>query len=130
MTKEREKKEVLVVDDDPHHLYTLKRIFKDESFELITAESGEECLKKMDEGFEGVILMDIMMPEMDGWGTIREIVENYDMENIVIVMLTAKDSPEENRADLQKYVVDYVRKPFTGEDLKRTIKKYQKFLEV
>ncbi len=130
MSEEKKRKNVLVVDDDPHLLYTLERIFEDEDFELITAENGEECLKEIDDGFEGIILMDIMMPEMDGWETIRKIVQNYDMDNIVIVMLTAKDSPEEKRADLQKYVVDYINKPFTTEGLKKRIEEYYNFLEV
>lgn len=127
--KEEKKKKVLVVDDDPHLLYTLERLFEDEEFELITAENGEEGLEKMDDDFEGVILMDIMMPEMDGWETIRNIVEKYDMSNVIIAMLTAKDSPEKERIDLQKHVVDYIRKPFTSDELKEKIRGYYKILE-
>ncbi len=122
-----DKKKVMVVDDDPHLLYTVERILGDE-FELITAESGKECLKKLSDDFEGIIFMDVMMPEMDGWETVEKIAEKHEMDNVVIAMLTAKDSPEEAREVLQKYVVDYVRKPFTEEELKDKIEEYQRYM--
>lgn len=120
-------KKVMIVDDDPHILYTIERLLGDE-VELITAESGKECLEKLKDDFEGVIFMDVMMPEMDGWETVKKIAERYDMDNVVIAMLTAKDSPGEGREVLQKYVVDYVRKPFTEDELKDKIEEYQKYM--
>lgn len=122
------KKKVMIVDDDPHILYTIERLLGDE-VELITAESGKECLERLNDTFEGVIFMDVMMPEMDGWETVEKIAERYDMDNVVISMLTAKDSPGEGREILQKYVVDYVRKPFTEEELKDKIEEYQKYMD-
>ncbi len=121
-------KKVMIVDDDPHILYTIERLLGDE-VELITAESGKECLERLKDDFEGVIFMDVMMPEMDGWETVEKITERYDMENVVIAMLTAKETPEEGREILQKYVVDYVRKPFTEEELKDKIEEYQKYMD-
>ncbi len=122
-------RKIMIVDDDPHLLYTLERILEDEDLEVITVESGKECLDTLDEGFEGIILMDVMMPDMDGWETVRGIADRFDMQNIVISMLTAKDSPAENRKDLQKYVIDYIRKPVTSEEIKEKISEYWKYME-
>lgn len=125
-----ENKKLMVVDDDPAILFTVETLFEDEDdIEVISVESGPECLERMEEGFEGVVLMDIMMPDMDGWETVKVIAERYDMENVVISMLTAKSSPGEERRNLQKYVVDYIRKPFTPEELKSKVKEYKEYLD-
>ena len=53
----------------------LKSVLEHENYEVITVESGSECLKRLEDGFEGIIFMDILMPVMDGWDTIKEIVD-------------------------------------------------------
>ncbi len=122
-------KKMIIVDDDPHLLYTFKRIFEDDDMEVMTAESGKECLEILDDSFEGIILMDIMMPEMDGWETVRAIAERYDMKNVIISMLTAKESPDKRREELQRYVVDYIRKPVTSEEIKEKISEYWNYIK-
>jgi len=58
-----------------------------------------------------------MMPGMDGWDTIRSILDNSLEQGIAIVMLTAKNAPDAKMIGLQEYVVDYITKPFDNEDL-------------
>lgn len=106
-------KKLMIVDDDPDILITLRSIFEREGFEVFTVDSGMDCIKELERGFKGVILMDIMMPFMDGWDTIREIIRGGFTEDVVISILTAKGTPDhEKMRGLESYVYDYIAKPF------------------
>lgn len=108
---------LMVVDDDEDILFTVQSLLKKSSFPVYSAHSGQECLKILDQGFKGVILMDIMMPEMDGWQTIQEIVNRNQMQDLIISMFTAKDVPDISLDHLKEYVFDYITKPFEPEKL-------------
>ncbi|MEJ2628540.1 MAG: response regulator [bacterium] len=122
-------KEVMIVDDDLTVLKTCKKIIIRNNLMVRTAESGQACLQELEKGFKGIILMDIIMPEMDGWDTINEIVKRGYIKNVIILMLTGKDQPGEKMDNLKEYVLDYIRKPFDSEDLIKLIKKYLSYLE-
>lgn len=108
---------VMVVDDDQAVLYTVEAILKSEGFDVHPVSSGSDCLSRLSEGFRGLILMDIMMPEMDGWDTIREVVNRDLMEGNVICVLTAVGDPGPKMEHLKEYVMDFVRKPFEMKEL-------------
>jgi len=59
------------VDDDPDILLSIRKIFKEQGYEVFTVNSGLDCIKELEHGFKGVILMDTIMPFMDGWYTIE-----------------------------------------------------------
>lgn len=123
------KKQVLVVDDDISILIAVRELLHDRGYEVITAESGSECLAELKLGFQGVVLMDVMMPNMDGWETIKSIVEQGLMDNIVISMLTAKDVPDEPMDEVKEYIVDYITKPFEPDQFIQTIDNFFSYLE-
>jgi len=111
-------KKLMIVDDDPDILITLRSIFEREGFEVFTVDTGMDCIKELERGFKGVILMDIMMPFMDGWDTIREIIKKGFTEDVVISILTAKGTPDhEKMRGLESYIYDYIAKPFNVRDL-------------
>lgn len=110
-------KNVMVVDDDRSIGETVRIILEDQGYSVSVVGSGRECIDMLLAGFSGMVLMDVMMPEMGGWDTISEIVERGLAENIMIVMLTAMHDPSPQLERLTKYVVDYVRKPFTEKEL-------------
>jgi len=118
------KRKLMVVDDDPFVLITMRQLFEPEGFEVYTVTSGAECLDELARGFKGVILMDVMMPHMDGWTTIREIVSKGYHEGNVISMLTAREEYDPNAEDLKKYIKDYLIKPFDLKPLISTVKNY------
>ena len=122
-------RKVMIVDDDPSILITIKTILESEDIDIVTADSGQACLDTLAEGFRGVILMDIMMPHMDGWDTIRAMVDQDYLEGNVIFMLTAKDAPDSKMEGLEQYVIDYVTKPFEPEKLISTVNEYLSYLE-
>ena len=115
---------VMIVDDDPSIVYTVVEILEPEGFEVVTASGGEECLGEMEKGFQGMILMDIMMPEMNGWETIRQIVDRGYLDGTIISMLTARDIEDEKEESLAPYVTNYIMKPFDPDELVATIREY------
>jgi DNA-binding response OmpR family regulator len=111
-------KKLMVVDDDPDILITIRNIFEREGYEVYTVDSGMDCIKELEHGFKGVILMDIMMPFMDGWDTIKEIVEKGFAKEVKISIVTAKGTPDhEKMKGLESYVLDYIAKPFNVQEL-------------
>ena len=68
------KKSLMIVDDEETILYAVKRLFTPEGYEVVTAIGGQQCIEELVKGFKGVMLIDILMPKMDGWDTIKEIV--------------------------------------------------------
>jgi len=106
-------KKIMIVDDDPDILISIRKIFEREGYEVFTVDSGMDCIKELERGFSGIVLMDIMMPFMDGWDTIEEIKNKGLTKNVVISILTAKGTADhEKLKGLQPYIYDYITKPF------------------
>ena len=74
--------------------------------------------------------MDVMMPDMNGWDTIRKIVESDLYEGNIIVMLTALDAPDNKMDGIQEYVTDYLTKPFNPDELMEILQYYFTLLNV
>ncbi len=116
------KKRVLIVDDDPDIIYSVKAGLEDidPGIEVSGAGDGEECLELLKTERPDLILMDIMMPEIDGWDTTARIKENEELKGIPIIFLTAKtDSLSKGMGRLTSE--DYIEKPFDTVDLKNRI---------
>ncbi|MFP4053538.1 MAG: two-component system response regulator [Phycisphaerae bacterium] len=110
-------KQVMIVDDDPGILFTVEAVLQDAGYQVTACQGGQECLLRLQEGFRGLILMDIMMPRMDGWDTIRCIKEEGLLEGNLVCMLTAVAAPGPKMEGLQECVMDYVTKPFDAQTL-------------
>jgi DNA-binding response OmpR family regulator len=119
---------VMMVDDDPAVLFTVRTVLQREGIDVHTASSGKACLDALREGFRGVILMDVMMPELDGWQTVQRMVEEDLLPGNVVCMLTAVVSPGDDMEGLKEYVLDYIRKPFEIKDLVHTVRHCQSVL--
>lgn len=103
---------VMIVDDNECVRATVDIICQSVELNLVSAASGAECLAHLESGFRGVILMDIMMPVMNGWETIRELVRRGLFPGNIIIMLTGMEHPDARMDGLQQYVTDYLTKPF------------------
>jgi len=117
-------KRIMIVDDDPDILITFRQVFEHEGYEVYTVDSGIDCIKEIESGFKGVILMDIMMPFMDGWDTIKEIMKKGLEKNVIISIITAKGSPDKDKMKgLAPYIIDYITKPIEVKELVYNVKK-------
>jgi len=108
------KASVLVVDDDARVLRMMQRMLELEGYRALTASSGEAALSIFDEQTPDLLLLDIMMPSMDGYTVCRHIRE---FSQIPIIMVTAKDNDEEKVQGLDAGADDYVTKPFSAREL-------------
>jgi len=118
------KKRIMIVDDDPDILISIRKIFEKEGYEVFTVDSGKDCIHEVENGFKGPILMDIMMPFMDGWDTIEELSKRGLSKNVVISILTAKGTRDHDKiGGLQNQIFDYITKPFSIPDLIKNVRK-------
>ncbi|DAC72980.1 MAG TPA: response regulator [Thermoplasmata archaeon] len=117
-------KKIMIVDDDPDILITIRELFETDGFEVYTVPCGKDCIEELENGFKGVILMDIMMPHLDGWSTIRQIVSKGLDKGNIISMISAKDECDWRYEDLKQYVRNYINKPFDTKELLHIIRGY------
>ena len=122
-------KQIMIVDDDPSIRATVEIVLNTKGYSICVVESGKRCLDKLREGFSGLILMDVMMPEMNGWDTIGSIEDEGLHGGNVICMLTAVHDPGPELERLTESVMDYVRKPFTSEELLGTVAEYIAYVQ-
>ena len=122
------KKKIMVVDDDPAVLKTITKLLERLNFPVVSADSGSACIELCEAGFTGLVLMDVMMPGMDGWETIQELVDRNLIDNTLICMLTGEETPSPKMDRLKEYVVDYITKPFDVRQLTSIIKDSTEYL--
>ena len=110
---------ILLVDDDPNIRQLVKLYLVKEGFEVTMAASGDEALKLFKASPPNLMLLDIMLPGMDGWQVCREVRK---ISNIPIIMLSAKDETFDKVLGLELGADDYVAKPFDMKELVARIK--------
>jgi len=103
--------EVLIVDDDPDTLFTLNEMVQATGCKTHLAKSGMECLKILENIRPDLIMLDIMMPEMDGFQTLKNIRSNTDLASIPIYAVTAKAMVGDKEIILKHGFNDYIPKP-------------------
>jgi CheY-like chemotaxis protein len=105
-------KKVLVVDDDVRNLFALTTAFERYSINTITAESGREAMNILDEHHDiDIVLMDIMMPEMDGYETTQKIRREHKNTALPIIAVTAKAMKGDREKCIEAGASDYITKP-------------------
>jgi len=112
------KQQIMVVDDEEDILVALQVFYEQYNVEVITVSSGKDCLKKLEQGFKGVVLIDLMMPKMTGWDTIQEIINRGLDKDITISIITGRGTKEHhNIIEYAPYIKDYISKPFDEKTL-------------
>ncbi len=107
---------ILVVDDSPDNVFLIKTILEEEGYEVSTAENGSSALKRIEESTFDLILLDLMMPGMDGYEVTKHIRGNTELSFIPILLITAHDSPNVAHG-LDLGADDFIRKPVTVDEL-------------
>jgi len=125
------KKRVMIVDDEPDILNSLKIVLERRDYDVVIAENGLKCLEEIEKGFQGIVLMDLMMPELDGWDTINEIVNRGLINKVEIAIITGRGTRDFQRLSiLGSYVYDYLTKPLDIEKLILSVEKCFKNLHL
>jgi CheY-like chemotaxis protein len=113
--------EVLIVDDDPDTLFTLNEMVQAAGCKTHIAKGGLECLKILENIKPDLILLDIMMPEMDGFQTLKNIRSNVDLAGIPIYAVTAKAMVGDKEIILKHGFNDYIPKPVNSKTISHKI---------
>ncbi len=112
---------VLVVDDEPNVLRSLAQYLTIEDFTVETASNGMEALEKVESFHPELILLDVMMPGMDGFEVLDKVKANPAHAQTPIIMLTAKDQSADVLKGYQSGATSYLVKPFNLDELVETI---------
>jgi CheY-like chemotaxis protein len=117
-----EKPIILSVDDEPANLKLLENILVPRGYEVVSVASGEDALRKVKSLTIDLVLMDLMLPGMDGLQVSRKIKDNKKYRNIPIIMLTAHTGVESFIKTLSNEVFAHLQKPFETEELVRIVR--------
>ncbi len=120
-------KKILLVDDEPLMIKGLKYTLEQDGYETVSAYDGEEALKLFAEDTFDLVLLDVMLPKMDGIQVCQRIRENSD---VPIIMLTAKGEDMDKILGLEYGADDYMTKPFNILEVKARIKTILRRMQV
>lgn len=115
-------KKIIIVDDDPDLLFTLKAIleYSDKGYEVTTFDGGAKCIQHLKKEIPDLILSDIMMPEMNGWELFEKIKKSPKLKKIPFIFISAACAEtSKTKAELQ--ADDFIEKPVTPEEILKKI---------
>ncbi len=117
-------KKILIVDDEADIIEILQFVLESQGYECITAFDGEEGLKLAKEANPDLIILDVMMPKMNGYKISRLLKFDSKYKNIPILMLTARSQETDKALGEETGADEYITKPFQIENVVETVKKY------
>ena len=134
-SKSSENGTILAVDDKIENLKVLIKNLEDSGFELMVAQSGEEALNRVDRIIPDIILLDVLMPGIDGFETCRRLKQNESTQDIPVIFMTALTDTVDKVKGFNVGAVDYLTKPLQNEEVSArvnahlTIRKFQQQLQ-
>ena len=109
---------VLAVDDEPYNLEIIEEILEEQDFEIKTVDSGPACLEVVEQYHPDVILLDVSMPDMNGYEVCRQLKANPHTQDTVVMFVSARGTVEERMEGYAVGAEDYIVKPFSHEELR------------
>ena len=125
-----QKPQILCVDDEPQNLKLLEAVLVPRGYEVIKAANGKEALTKMNELDIDIVLLDLMMPQMDGFEACTKIKGDQRFKNVPVVMITALRSKEDRIKGIEAGAEDFISKPFDLGEVLARIRMLLKFKEL
>lgn len=110
-------KHILIVDDEPNIVLSLEFLMRKHGYTVTTASDGEEALRLVDEHKPDLVLLDVMMPRMDGYQVCEVLRGRDDLKDLRIIMLTAKGRDVEREKGLSMGADEYITKPFSTQEV-------------
>jgi len=111
------KRKILVVDDEEDILHFLEMVLREKGYEVTTASGGHEALTRAQIERPDLVLLDVMMPQMDGWEVLKLLRVDEVTAQIPVAMLSARTEARDRVQGLQEGAVDYICKPFSLQEL-------------
>jgi two-component system, OmpR family, alkaline phosphatase synthesis response regulator PhoP len=115
---------VLVVDDEPNIALSLEYLMKGQGFDVRVARDGEAALEALRERLPDVMLLDVMLPKIDGYAVCQQVRTNPDWNGVRIIMLTARGRQIEQEKGLALGADDYITKPFSTREVVERVRQY------
>jgi DNA-binding response OmpR family regulator len=114
-------KKILVVDDDPYILMSLEFLMKKNGFEVMVARNGTEALDIVEKQVPDIVLLDIMMPDVDGYAICKHIKSSKKLKEAKVVFMSAKSKETDIRKGYDLGASLYVTKPFSTRQLLKQV---------
>ncbi len=108
---------VLIVDDSPTEQHVISKLLEKNGFDTLVAKNGDEAISVAEQNRPDVILMDVVMPGMNGFQATRQLAKNPLTADIPVVMVTSKDQESDKVWGLRQGAVEYLMKPVADSDL-------------
>jgi DNA-binding response OmpR family regulator len=108
---------ILVADDEPDIVTIVEMILRSQGYDVLKAANGLEALELAERHSPDLILLDIMMPDMDGWEVLRLLHVDPSTSEIPVAMISAKTGSRAKITSMQEGAVDYITKPFDSQEL-------------
>ena len=115
-------KRVLIVDDSPTERFFLTDVLRKQGYEVITAESGEQGVAVAKQEKPDLILMDVVMPGLNGFQATRQLSRNPETQSIPVIMCTTKGQETDRVWGMRQGAIDYLVKPVVAEELIAKVK--------
>ena len=119
--KRQQRKSILVIEDEPEICEFASKVFELEGYEVLHAEDGNEGLKLVREREYAMILLDLKLPEPDGWVVLEEIMADQELHRIPVVVFTATAEISQRNRAISMGVADYLVKPVSATRLKEIV---------
>ena len=113
----------MIVDDSEIYLFTLRKIMSPE-YNVMSANSGEKAIKMMENKLPDIILLDLHMPNMNGFDVLRHMKETPKLENVLVIFVTAETETHLEEKGLDMGAVDYVHKPYNARIIKYKVRNH------
>jgi len=108
---------ILAVDDNEDALFALEKLLKEQGFDVLTAADGRQALQSIKDNRPDIVLLDVVMPGLDGYEVTRRVKADPELRYVTIVLLTSKDELDDVIFGLEQGADDYIKKPFKKEEL-------------
>lgn len=122
-------RKILAVDDEKHIVRLVQVNLERQGYQVVTANDGKEALQKVEEEHPDLLVLDVMMPYMDGFEVLQNLRRNPNTANIPVIMLTAKAQDQDVFRGWQSGVDCYLTKPFNPMELISFVKRIFKSLD-
>lgn len=116
-----EAQKILVVDDDPYILMSLEFLMKKNGYDVIVARNGTEALDLLEKRVPNLVLLDIMMPDVDGYAICKHIKSNKKLKEAKVVFMSAKSKEADIQKGMDLGASLYITKPFSTRELMKQI---------